>query len=88
MSFKKIDYIENNHESRITRLEVTIENINQTLSRMEKRFDNIDSNFLDMRKEMLEIRKEGWSQFKWLFSLYTAGAISLLGVMARGFHWI
>ncbi len=39
----KTTYPNNNHESRITRLEVTIENINETLVRFEKRFDKIDN---------------------------------------------
>jgi hypothetical protein len=52
----------NDHESRITRLEVIIENINQTLIRMDKRFDSIDDSIRDLRKEtndnLIVLRKE------------------------------
>lgn len=45
---KKIDYIENNHESRITRLEVTIENINQNLSQINNKLDKLDNRIWQM----------------------------------------
>lgn len=67
-------YPNNDHEGRIVRLEVIIENINNTLihitNRLERLEDKIDSNF------------------KWLLGLYMGGFTALLGVMAHGFHWL
>ncbi len=62
-----------NHESRIVRLEVMIENINQTLIRMENKLDKIESNMQ--------------SDFRWLLSLMILFAGILCGLIAKGFHW-
>lgn len=64
------------HESRIVRLEVTIENIDKTLTAMNKRFDQIDRKFESIEKKM-------WFQF--FFLLTTIGGLGT--IMAHGFHW-
>jgi hypothetical protein len=66
--------MKNDHESRITRLEVTIENINCTLSRIENRLDRMDTK-ID-------------SNFKWVIGLYISGFAGLLTAMSHGFHWL
>lgn len=75
------DFIHYDHESRIVRLETTIENINQTLIRMEKRFDGID-NKLDKLDSRI------WFVFCFLLTTMLGGFTALLGVMAHGFHWL
>lgn len=74
MSFKKMDYIENNHESRITRLEVTIENINQTLTRIDKRLDSIDEK-IESRFNKLDNRM--WMMVFWMTGSF-AGVFLML----------
>lgn len=66
--------INNDHERRITRVEVTIENINQTLSRMELKLD----------QGFKEIRERIWFNFYWMLGGFT----SILVVIAHIEKWI
>ncbi len=62
------------HESRIVRLEVLVETIGMTLVRIENRLDRMD--------EKIElIRKESWSQFRWLLGIILVAGLAkhLLG---------
>lgn len=70
---KELSKINYEHESRIVRLEVVIENINQTLTRMDKRLDTIE--------------KDAKDNFKWMVSTMIGFAVILCGIMAKGFHW-
>lgn len=90
--------MKNDHESRIVRLEVTIESINQTLIRFEKRFDSIDKrfdkletdmkyNFESMNSRFETINNRMWSNFLWLLSAMFLFSGILCGIMAKGFHW-
>lgn len=63
----------NGHESRIVRLEVIIENINNTLMRLERRLDTIEKDVKD--------------NFKWTITTMIGFALVLCGCMAKGFHW-
>lgn len=69
----KSNIINFDHESRITRLEVIIENINHTLIRLDKRMDVIEKDIKD--------------NFKWTITTMIGFALVLCGIMARGFHW-
>lgn len=75
---KKVNTMSNDkyhdHEVRITRLEVIVENINKTLERIEKRLD-----VMDCRID---------SNFKWLLGIIIGGFGSMLAIMAHGFHWL
>lgn len=64
----------NDHEARIVRLEVTIENINATLIRLET---NIDSNFKSLNDRL-------WTNFFWMLG----GFIGLLSLLAHSFGWV
>ena len=83
------------HESRITRLEVTIENINKTLERFDKRFDmleaKMDSNFKELNTKMdtgfKSINDRMWANFLWTLSTMFLFSGILCGIMAKGFHW-
>jgi hypothetical protein len=55
---EKIEYYRLDHESRITRLETTIENMNQTLIRIENKIDKLDSRI--------------WSNFYWTIASFAA----------------
>lgn len=78
-----------NYEHRITRVEMAIEMISQTLielkSDMNNRFGKVDNNFdkIESKFDKLEakielMRKEGWSQMRWIFALILALAASPL----------
>lgn len=69
------------HEARIIRLEVTIENINAALIDIKKKLDLIDARF-ETKFDKLEAKI--WSLLFWTVS----GFAALLAVMAHGFHWI
>jgi hypothetical protein len=73
----KIDY---DHESRIVRLEVVIENINQTLIRIDKRLDRIED-----RLERIE--QSVWGNFKYLVTTMIGFSAIICTIMAKGFHW-
>lgn len=70
-----------NHENRITRLEVINENINSTLLRIEKRMDFLDQ---DMKQGFKDINNRLWTNFFWSIG----GFIGILGILAHGFHWL
>jgi hypothetical protein len=55
----------------------------QRMSRVESAIENINENLSDLKSENKEIRKQMSTDFRWLLVLM----ISLLGVMAKGFHW-
>lgn len=78
---KKIDSIENNHESRITRLEVTIENINQTLIRFDKRFDDLEDKF---ESHFNKLDNRMWQMMLFMFS----GFGSTLFILAKIKGWV
>ena len=77
----KNDYLNYDHESRITRLEVTIENINQTLieikADMKNGFNKIDEKFDKINSRL-------WQ----LVFFIIACSTGILGVIAHGFKWI
>ncbi len=68
----------NDHESRITRLECTIENINATLGRFEKRFDKIDD-------QLVAIKAESSTQFRWVIGIIVTSFIA--PIILKLLHW-
>lgn len=87
-AYKIGDDMKNDHESRLTRLEVTIENINGTLGRIEKRFDQIDKRF-DLMDQKIDSKFDSlnnriWFNFYWMIG----GFATILGVLAHGLHWL
>lgn len=71
---------DNNIDHRITRLEVIIENINQTL--IDLKTDN-----KEVRNNLVDIRKEIDSDFKWTIRMMIGFTVVICGIMAHGFHW-
>jgi len=59
-------------ETRLSLLEQSINNINETMKRFEKRFDTlenkIDSGFVSVNKRIDEVNNRIWKNFYWLVS--------------------
>lgn len=83
----KNDDIHRYHESRITRLEVTNENINSTLLDFKSEFRDIKDTLKDIRSELKDIRKEARQNFMWLLSIILAGYSSLFALIAHVAKW-
>jgi uncharacterized coiled-coil protein SlyX len=78
----------NDNDVRIAIVENTIGHINETLIRMEKRFDKIDEKLETMDKKIDSINNRMWTNFLWLLGVMSAFSVGLLGIIAKGFHWI
>ena len=68
-------------EGRLTKCETTMDKI-------EKRIDSFEKTMTEGFKEIRSDFKEVRSDFKWLFALMLGFSGILLGLMARGFHWL
>ena len=66
---------------RLALLEQSIGTINDTMVRFEKRFDKIDTK-LDKLNDKIN------AQLLWLLGIGSTVALSVIGLMAKGFHWI
>ena len=71
----------NNHESRITRLEVTIENINESLKQINNK---IDQNSTQINNKIDKLDNRIWQ----IMFFIVSGFAALLAVMAHGFKWL
>ena len=88
---------DNYFESRITRLEVTIENINSTLIRIEKKFDDkfsemdkkLDSKFSEVDKKIdkLDLRMDKLENRMWQMMFILTSSI-VCAFVGRILHWI
>jgi hypothetical protein len=56
----------------------------QRMTRVETTLENMDKN---MRQNFTEIKADMKSDFRWLFSLMIVFSGSILGIVAKGFHW-
>jgi len=90
-------------EDRVTRLETHVEHIFRYLAdlkaglesleaRVSERFNKLEARF-DDKFDKVEARFEKMDArltriIYWALGLYIALATTLLGVMARGFHWL
>lgn len=80
------------HERKLTRIEIAMESINQTLLRLEKRADSIDGKLDNAAKAFdrkidvyfKSFNDRLWNNFYWIL----AGFTSILGVLGRILHWI
>ena len=77
LSINKYDLM---FESRLTRVETTLENF-------DKRFGHIDNRFGQIDKHMSEGFKELKSDIRWMFGIMLGGFAGIFGLMAHGFHW-
>ena len=98
-----VNYIYQDHESRITRLEVVIENINTTLVDMKQSIGTLEHNMKqsigsleqDMKQSMRTLDQDMKQGFKdinnrmWTnFFWMIGGFAGLLGLLAHAVHWI
>jgi uncharacterized protein YpuA (DUF1002 family) len=74
-------------DTRLTILELSINNINSTLVRFEKRFDQIDNKFDKVDEKLETILKESNADFRWLVKFIISASVGLGALMAHGFHW-
>jgi hypothetical protein len=89
----------NNHESRITRLEVTQENISQALidikstlvsldNKIDNKFDTLDGKISNLDKKFDtkfdSLNNRLWTNFFWMIG----GFASVLGIVAHALHWV
>jgi hypothetical protein len=74
MSSHKNGGILQDHENRITRLEVVVENINQSLIRIER---TMEQGFKDVNNRL-------WTNFFWM----VGGFAGVLGLIAHALKWI
>ncbi len=67
-----LPYIDHELSTRVSMLEVIAKHTNETLARL-------DSTIIRLEGSILEIRKESWSQFRWIM-----GTIFILHTSTRG----
>lgn len=84
-----------NMEARVAVLEHIAETNAETFKQIWKRFDQVDRRFEALERRLDAIIQEHRADFRWLvgillamFGTMIAGFGGMLGVMARGFHWI
>jgi hypothetical protein len=75
-------------ESRVTALEHIARTIAATLERLERRFETIDRRFEAIDRRIDTLTSEHRADFRWLLGIMLGGFGAMLGVMARGFHWL
>jgi hypothetical protein len=68
-------------EARVAVLEQIARTTAASLERIERRMDTIDRCFVGLAAEQR-------SDFRWLLGMMLGTTGTLLGVMARGFHWL
>lgn len=78
-------------DTRLALLEQSIGHINESLVRIEKRFDSIDKRFdnVDKKFDVLEIRiedvrKNSWSQFRWIMGFVFAFFMAFAAAYIKG----
>jgi hypothetical protein len=64
---------------------VTLERIERRLDTIERRLDAIEDRFTRRFDMMVSDQR---SDFRWVLGIMLGGFGALLGVMARGFHWL
>lgn len=75
----------NSHEkSIITKYDLLFES---RLTRAETMIEKLDESIDNINKNMSEIKSEIKSDFRWLFGLIIVFSGSIVGIMAKGFHW-
>lgn len=77
--FAEVKMSKNSQETRIALLEQSNSYIQETLTRIEKRFestdkrfDKIDDQFKNLRFELGDIRRESWTQMRWILAFIIA----------------
>ena len=76
--FDQIDFRLNKIDERFDKIE----------DKFDEKFDRIDNKFDKMIDKFDKLNDKIDSNLKWTFRVITPLLIGLLGVMARGFHWI
>jgi hypothetical protein len=73
-----------NDDTRLALLEQSIGHINESLVRIEKRFDSVDKRFDSLETKIEDVRKNSWSQFRWIMGLIFAVVSGFIGMIIKG----
>lgn len=65
-----------------------MDDIPERVAVLEQIARNTESILTEFRADMREARRQQHTDFLWLLSLQIGSFIGLLGVLARGFHWL
>lgn len=57
------------------------------LSKVEATMDSINSTLIELKADSKALRSEFKTDFRWLFSFMIGGFAGLFAIMAHGFHW-
>jgi len=68
-------------DARVAVLEQIARTTTATLERMERRLDSMD-------RRIDTVITDQRADFRWLLGIMLGGFGAMLGVMARGFHWL
>ena len=79
-SEENIVHYPNSIETRVALLEMSLLNINQTLSRIENEIKDLRQ---EIRIDIKEVKREMKNDTRWLLTVIAA----IAAVMAHGFHW-
>src|SRR5262245_22943776 len=93
-----LEYIARATRATLERIERRFDTIDRKFESMERKFDAIDRRFdgVDRRFQGIDRRVDALAilaiahrtDFRWLLGIMLGGFGALLGVMARGFHWL
>lgn len=77
-------------ESRLTRVETTLENVNTSIIKLENKIDNVKTSFEkslnDSKEAMTKSVSEVKTDFRWMFGLWVSFSIVMLGLVFKAFH--
>lgn len=73
---------------RVAVLEEIARTTKAALERIERRLDAMDSRFDRMDARLDRMVSDQRADFRWVLGIMLGGFAGLLGVMARGFHWL
>lgn len=71
-------------DTRIALLEQSIGHVNETLHRIEKRFDSVDKRLDVLDGKIEEVRKNSWSQFRWIMGFVFAFFSAFAAAYVKG----
>ncbi len=66
----------------------TRDSIADMRTEMRQGFAGMRTEMRDIRTEMVDLRRDARSDYRWLLGLMIGGLAALLGVMAHGFSWL
>jgi hypothetical protein len=58
------------------------------IAKVEAAVDHIQSDLSDIKSDTREIKRDAREDFRILAGLIIAAVVAIVGVMAKGFHWL